>query len=126
MPSALCTNDTGIVGIETAFANLLGCIPANDASGVEQAILNLRSIECGYDTVPDKLVESLLTLLRSEKMYASGLAGYLLNFFEFEAPNLTARQKSLCSGLLHAHGDRFAHVHSRQVVAELREGNYLK
>lgn len=114
------------MGVETAFANLLGCIAANDACGVEQSILDLRSIECGYDTVPDNVVERLLTLLRSEKMYTSPFAGYLLNFFEFESPNLTPRQKSLCSGFLSAHGDHFVHVHSRQIVAELRERDYLK
>jgi hypothetical protein len=114
------------MGIETAFANLLGCIAAHDASGVEQAVFDLTSIHCEYDQVPDHLVERLLTLLRNEKLYESPLAGYVLNFFEFEAPRLTARQKSLCAGFLNAHGDRFAHVHSQQVVAELRYGDYLK
>lgn len=114
------------MGVETAFAKLLGCLAAHDASGVEQAVLDLTSIHCKYNQVPDQLVERLLTLLRSEKMYESPLAGYVLNFFEFEAPQLTPRQKSLCVGFLNAHGDRFTHVHSQQVVAELRYGDYLK
>jgi hypothetical protein len=41
------------MGIETAFATLLGCIAAHDASGVEQAILDLTSIHCDYDQIPD-------------------------------------------------------------------------
>ena len=114
------------MGIETAYGKLLGCIAANDSDGVEQAIFDLGSIHCDYDQVPDNLVECLLTLLRNEKMYKSPLAGHILNFFEFEAPRLTSRQKSLCIGFLNAHGDQFTHVHSQQVVAELREGDYLK
>ena len=57
-------------------------------------------------------------------MYKSPYAGQLLNFFEFESPNLTDRQKWLCIGFLNAHGSEFSDVHSRQVVAELREGKY--
>ena len=114
------------MGLETAFANLIGSLAAHDASGVEQAILDLSSIHCEYDQVPEHLVERLLSLLRNESMYDSPLSGYILNFFEFEAQHLTKRSKSLCIGFLNAHGDNFKHVHSQQVVAELRERDYLK
>jgi hypothetical protein len=59
-------------------------------------------------------------------LYPSGLATHVLNYFEFESHHLTQRQKSLCIGFLKAQGDQFTHFHSQQVVAELREGDYLK
>ena len=114
------------MGLETAFANLLGSLAARDAPGVERAVLQLTSIYCEYEEVPDQLVECLPNLLRREHMYESPLAGYLLNFFEFEAPNLTPRQKALCLGFLNAHGERFSQFHSQQVVSELRTKNYLR
>ena len=76
--------------------------------------------------MPDGVVEQLLTVLRDEKMYPSHLASHVLNYFEFESRHLTSRQKSLCVGFLKAHGDQFRHIYSQQVVAELREGEYLK
>ena len=48
------------VGVATAVVKLLGRIAANDASGVEPAILDLRSIECRYDTVPDNVGRSFV------------------------------------------------------------------
>ena len=35
-------------------------------------------------------------------------------------------QKQLCVDFLRKYGDHFRHVHGMQVVAELREGDYLK
>ena len=59
-------------------------------------------------------------------MYSSHLAAHVLNFFEFESHSLTSRQKSLCVGFLKAHADQFADFYSQEVIAELREGDYLK
>lgn len=111
---------------ETAFAQLLGCVAANDTDGVQKAIFDLGAVHSGAKQIPDDVIERILTLLRSERMYTSILSAHLLNFFEFHAPYLSDRAKNLCIGFLNAHGDQFTNVHSHQVVAELREGNYLK
>jgi hypothetical protein len=101
-------------------------IELGDEDGVQQAIFDLKAVCNGWDRVPDEVVEQLLTILRSEKMYSSELAGHVLNYFEFESHHLTSRQKSLCVGFLNAHGDQFTHFHSQEVVAELRHGYFLK
>lgn len=93
---------------------------------MQRAVFDLGGISNNWAVIPDEVVERLLTLLRSENMYKSDLAGHLLNFFEFESPRLSERAKWLCVGFLNAHGNEFAHVHSRQVVAELREDGYLR
>jgi hypothetical protein len=107
------------------FSRLRECLDIGDADGVQQTMFDLSPIHNGWAAVPDEVVERLLTLLRSDEMYKSRLAGRVLNYFESEAPRLSARQKSLCLGFLKAHGDKFADFHSQQVVAELRERNYL-
>jgi hypothetical protein len=112
--------------LETAWANLLSSLAGSDADGVQEAIFDLGAISNDVDEIPDFVVERLLTLLRNERMYTSELTGHVLNFFEFEAPHLTDRQKWLVIGFLNAHGDQFTHFHSQQVVAELREGKYLQ
>lgn len=112
--------------LEGKFTRLLECIDAHDADGVQRAVFDLGAIRNNWAVIPDEVVERLLTLLRSESMYKSDLAGHLLNFFEFESPQLSERSKWLCVGFLTAHGNEFAHVHSRQVVAELREDGYLR
>jgi hypothetical protein len=101
-------------------------IELGDEDGVRQAIFDLSPVHSGWKRVPDEVVEQLLTELRNEEMYSSALAAHLLNYFEFESPHLTSRQKSLVVGFLRAHGDQFTHFHSQHVVGELREGNYLK
>jgi hypothetical protein len=111
--------------IDTKFAHLHECIARRDANGVQDAIFDLGASNSGW-VVPDEVVERLLTLLRCEEMYKSSVAGHVLNFFEFESPYLSSRQKWLCVGFLAAHGDQFDDVHSTQVVTELRYGNYLK
>ena len=112
--------------VEVKVQALRERIDAADAEGIQQAIFALSPIANGWKAVPDQVVEQLLTLLRNEKMYGSEAAAYILNYFEFESPHLTARQKSLCTGFLNAHGDQFTHFHSQQVVAELQYGDYLK
>jgi hypothetical protein len=113
------------LSIEQRFGLLRECIALGNADGVQQVIFDLGPIPNRWRAVPDEVIERLLTLLRSDDMYDSPLAGHVLNYFDFEAPRLTARQKSLCTGFLNAHGDQFTDVLSRQVVAELREGTYL-
>jgi hypothetical protein len=108
------------------IARLRKNIEIGDEDGVQQAVFDLNPAINSWKRVPDEVVEGLLTLLRDEKMYPSGLASHVLNYFEFESHHLTQRQKSLCIGFLKAHGDQFTHFHSQQVVAELREGDYLK
>jgi hypothetical protein len=112
--------------LETAFADLLGCLAANDSAGVQNAISKLGTIHNELDQVPDHVVERLLALLRSQRMCDSPLAGHVFNFFEFESSAISSRAKSMCRGFLDAHGDAFTHSHSRQVVTELRYGPYLK
>jgi hypothetical protein len=112
--------------VKQKFARLRECLDIDDADGVQQAIFDLSPTHNGWAAIPEKVVEQLLTLLRSDDMYKSRLAGHVLNYFQFEAPTLSARQKLLCVGFLTAHGDQFTDVHSRQVVAELLGGDYLK
>lgn len=117
------------INVSEKIERLRSRLVQQDEEGVQDAIFNLGAIRNDWTKIPDAIVESLLTLLRSEEMYKSPLAGHVLNFFEFESPRLTDRQKWLCIGFLNAHGDEFQDVHSRQVVAELRygrHGDYLK
>ncbi len=112
------------ISVDEKFEQLRSCLTQHDEEGVQDAIFDLGGIRNGWAKTPDEVVERLLTLLRSEEMYKSPLAGHVLNFFEFESDRLTDRAKWLCIGFLNAHGDEFLDVHSRQVVAELREGKY--
>jgi hypothetical protein len=108
------------------IARLRENIELRDEDGVQQAVFDLNPVVNGWKRVPDEVVEQLLTLLRNEEMYSSQLASHVLNYFEFESPHLSSRQKSLCLGFLKAHGDKFTHIYSQQVVGELLEGDYLK
>jgi hypothetical protein len=111
--------------IEEKFRRLRESLLVGDAEGVQQTIFDLSPVHNGWATVPDEVVERLLTLLRRDEVYKSHLAGHVLNYFEFESPRLSGHQKWLCIGFLNAHGDKFTDVHSRQVVTELRAGDYL-
>ena len=112
--------------LEGKFARLRESIDAHDADGVQRAVFDLGAIRNNWAVIPDEIVERLLTLLQGESMYKSDLAGHLLSFFEFESSRLSEHAKWLCVGFLNAHGNEFAHAHSRQVVAELREDGYLQ
>jgi hypothetical protein len=74
----------------------------------------------------DKVAFDVLALLKRPEIASSSLAAYLLNFFEFESPRISQRAKERCGALLREWGDTFSHVHSQQVVTELRFGSYLK
>ena len=108
------------------IARLRENVQLRDEDGVQKAIFDLSPVANGWKAVPDEVAEQLLTLLRDHRTQESGVAAHVLNYFEFESPRLTRRQKTLCIGFLQAHGNEFTDIHSRQVVAELREGDYLK
>lgn len=110
--------------VNKKFKQLQNCLAKNDEKGVHDAISYLGGTENDWTTIPDEIVERLLTLLRSEEMYKSPLAACVLNFFEFESSRLTDGAKWLCIGFLNAHGDKFLDVRSRHVVTELRSGHY--
>jgi hypothetical protein len=97
-----------------------------DQEGVRRGIFDLSPINNGWQRVPDEVVEGLLSILRDHKMFGSHLAGDVLNYFEFESPHLTPRQKQLCVAFIEAHGDSFRDVLAMQVVIELRKGLYLR
>lgn len=118
----VCPDNTDI---EAKFARPHECLANRDADGVQDAIFSLSPIVNGWWHNPDEVVERLLALHTSEQMYESSLAGHVLNYFEFESPSLSKRQKGLCIGFLNAYGDQLVDVHSRQVVTELRFENYL-
>src|SRR5277367_4938282 len=100
---------------ERKFIRLRDSLDVGDADGVQKAIFDLGPTPNNWTTIPDEVVEGLLNLLRSDDMYKSRLAGHVLNYFEFEAPMLSERQKQLCIDFLKAHGNEFTDVHSRQV-----------
>jgi hypothetical protein len=101
-------------------------IKANDEKAVQDAIFNLGHFGNYPDSIPDEIPFGLIDILRKNEMKSSPLAGYILNYFEFEASYLSEKAKGRCVGFLNASGGNFKHVHSAQVVAELREGDYLK
>ena len=110
--------------IANKFAHLHEVLQQDNEKALQGAIFDLGRIANDRAEIPDEVVERLLTLLRNEEMHKSPYAGHVLNFFEFQSGQLTDRAKWLCIGFLNAHGDEFSHVHSRQVVTELRYGLY--
>lgn len=97
----------------------------NDADAVQEAIYDLGLIRGENGLIPDDITFGIIDALKMPGMFKSPLAGHLLNHFEFHSDSLSAKAKDRCIGFLNAWGDRFSHVHSQQVVAELREGRYL-
>ena len=69
-------------------------------------------------------MNGLLSLLSEPGAFESHLAGHVLNYFEFESPTLSSRQKKVCRDFLNENGDRFTDVHAAQVVTELRYSIY--
>jgi hypothetical protein len=110
--------------IDEKFARVQDALQRDNENDVQDAVFDLGGIRNDWTEIPDEVVERLLALLRNDEMYRSPYAGHLLNFFEFESPRLTDRQKWLCIDFLNAHGDKFSGVHSQQVVTELRYGRY--
>ena len=104
---------------------LESAITVNDAIAVQQAIFDLSPVGSGVESVDDEIAFEIIAILRRPEMKTSALSGHILNFFEFEAPRISQRAKDRCAMFLREWGNEFAHVHSVQVVAELREGAYL-
>jgi hypothetical protein len=95
------------VNIDEKFERLRFCLAQHDEEGVRDAIHDLGGIRNDWRKIPEEVVERLLTLLVSQKMYESTLSGQVLSFFVFESSRLTDRQKWLCIEFLNAHGDEF-------------------
>jgi hypothetical protein len=114
------------INVGGKFVRLRDCLARNDEDGVRDAIFDLGGIRNDWIKIPDGVVESLLTLLVSQKMYESTSSGQVLSFFVFESSRLTDRQKWLCIEFLNAHGDEFVDAYGQQMVIELRTENYLK
>lgn len=104
--------------LEKALAN-------GDPSAVQEAIFNLGALAQRQKVVPDEVAFYVIDVLRRDSMKASNLGGHVLNFFEFEAPYLSFKAKERCRAFLREYGDEFSDIFSMQVVAELREGEYL-
>lgn len=107
------------------LAQLRECISLNDREKVEKAIFRMGAAYNGWIRVPDEIVDGLLNILREPHLHDSELAAHVLNYFEFESPRLSSRQKHRVKGFLETHGDCFTDVWSAQVVTELRYENYL-
>jgi hypothetical protein len=113
------------LGVSERLSQLREHLALVNEQYVQRLIFELGPIHNGWQSVPNEVVEGLLTILRNSEMFTSPLAGHVLNYFEFESPLLTQHQKQLCKAFLTAHGNSFTDVFSMQVIAELREGNWL-
>jgi hypothetical protein len=107
------------------LSELRECISLNDREKVEQAIFAMGAAYNGWIKIPDEIVDGLLDILREPHLHESELAAHVLNYFEFESPRLSSRQKHRVKGFLEAHGDSFTDVWSAQVVTELKYESYL-
>jgi hypothetical protein len=114
------------IAADKLFRLLQTYVCEGDAEKIGWVISQLGWAGSQQAQIPDATVERLLALLKNEEKYGSKFAGQILNFFEFESCHLTDHQKRLCVEFLREHGDHFNHVHSRQVVTELRHDHYLK
>jgi len=101
-------------------------IAENDPIAVQDAIFDLGLFYTDERLIPDEVSFKVIDLLGQEAMSRSSLAAHLLNHFEFHASCISQRAKDACVRFLQAQGDRFLHVHSQQVVSELRHGSYLR
>lgn len=112
------------ISIDEKFERLKDALRQDNEKDVQDAMFDFGAITNDWQEIPDEVIERLLTLLRDEEMYKSPYAGDVLNFFEFESPYLSDRQKWLCICFLNAHGDEFQDVFAHQVVVELRYSRY--
>ena len=109
------------------FKELENAIENNNPAEVEDAVFNFMDYRGTVDGfLPNEIAFKILDLLKLDEMKTSELAAHLLNYFEFEAKHLSPKAKDRCVGFLNAWGDEFKHIHSSQIVAELRMGEYLK
>jgi len=107
------------------FESLENAIRTNDEAALQDAIFELGFLRNDQLMIPDEVTFKIIDALRQENMYSSALSGHLLNHFEFHSQYISATAKNRCIGFLQTWGDHFSHVHSQQVVAELRTGSYL-
>lgn len=105
--------------------DLLSAVAANDERAVQDAVFSLGSFRNSSDLIPDEVTDALLDILTRKEIQNSELSGHLLNFFEFEASNLSSVSKNKCRAFLKRWGDYFNTVHGMQVVTELRHSKYL-
>lgn len=105
---------------------LENALSAGDAKEVQRGIFELGLDRDAQGIVRDEVAFYVIDILRRAETKASPVAGHVLNFFEFEWPQLSKRAKDRCMAFLREWGDDFTHVHARQVVAELRVGTYRK
>jgi hypothetical protein len=108
------------------LAALENAVESGDAKAVERAIFDLGSLPLAQGLLDDELAFGILALLKRSGLATSPIAAHLLNFFEFESPRISQLAKDRCSAFLQEYGDMFSHIHSQQVVTELRHGAYLK
>lgn len=107
---------TGTMALEQALAR-------NDPEGVLREVCSLAV--AGRHAIDD-VAQQLIALLAKPELWSSDLAGYVLNFFVFWSPHLSARSKRECASFLAAYGDRFAGAHSSYVIGELRSKPYFR
>ena len=108
------------------LAALESALASRDPNAVQKAVFDLGNLPLTQGLLDDEVAFDVLALLKRPEMASSPLAGHLLNFFEFESPRVSQRAKERCGAFLREWGDMFSHVHSQQVVTELRCGSYLK
>ena len=80
---------------------------------------------CG-EFIDNEIAIQLPGILRRPDKWRSRLAGHVLNFFEFEANQLSPRTKCRCNAFLREWGSQFTEVHGMHVVGEHGIGPYLK
>jgi len=105
------------------FEALDKALARRDALALQKAIFDLGMIDS--EPLPDEISFRILDALQQDGMFESDLAAHLLNHFQFHRRKISDVAKEQCIEFLRNFGDRFSHVHSHHVVAELREGRYL-
>lgn len=113
--------------LNEALRHLRARVVVNDEAGVQQIIFDLGAVANGFwRSVPDQIVDGILSILREPTNFNSSAAGYALSYFQFESERLTPKQKTRCLEFLKECGDSFTDVHAVQVVTELRYDKYGK
>ena len=108
------------------LTELEAALEVGDEQAIRYAVLALGDRREKSGQVPDEVAFAVLDLLRRDEMKTSPFAGHVLNFFEFEARQLSPRVKDRCRAFLDAWGGHFKHPHSVHVIGELRFDDYLK
>lgn len=106
------------------FNELEMAIEADDAAAVQQAIFDLSKLRDASVYLPDDIAIGIIDILRRDEMKTSPLAGHVLNYFEYEAPNISPKAKKRCIGYLSVWGNDFKDVHCTQVIAGLMSREY--